>query len=260
MTDKQTLAPTITIWNGPYQTWFEALRAAQSHKIDQPIFTSERWLQQITNQLLDYRNELKKYAIAQPPRPCNLPWIVGLLSPSSIIDFGGSSGWVMDYLQNTIPENTISSYSIIEIESVVKHMQISELQANIIKYQTLDEPLNHCDLLYSNSALQYIESNALFLSLIERTTPNYIFLEDLVAKGEKDFFGTQSYGDKAIPYRFIGLDNLINDLSSVGYRKLVRSPYMCPVLGVMKPLPMENFPENFRLQYSSSILLKRTQY
>jgi putative methyltransferase (TIGR04325 family) len=258
MTDKQT--PTPTIWNGPHQTWAAACSAAKSHNIVQPAFTSSRWLQRITQQLLDYRNEFRQYAIAQPPRPCNLPWVVALTSARSIVDFGGSSGWAMDYLQNTLTTNKINSYAIVELESVVKYMQDSRLHSSIVSYQTLDNPPERCDLLYSNSVLQYFESNAPLLSLIESTTPEYIFLEDLYAKGKKDFFGTQNYYDQAIPVKFIGLGDLLKELSSMGYKQLLNCPYSSPIHGVIKPLPMENYPEIFQLHYSLSILLEKVPH
>ncbi len=260
MTDKQTLTPAPTIWNGPYPTWVAACSAAKSHNIAQPAFTSERWLQRITQQLLDYRNEFRQYAIAQPPRPCNLPWVVALTSPRSIVDFGGSSGWAMDYLQNTLTTHKINSYAIVELESVVKYMQSSGLHGDVVSYQTLDNPPKPCDLLYSNSVLQYFESNAPLLSLIESATPEYILLEDLYAKGEEDFFGTQNYYDQAIPVKFIGLGDLLKELSSMGYQQLLQCPYSSPILGVSKPLPMENYPETFQLHYSLSILLKKAPH
>tara|TARA_B100000795_G_C22756942_1_gene421921 strand:- start:159 stop:941 length:783 start_codon:yes stop_codon:yes gene_type:complete len=257
MTDKQTLKPALTIWNGPYQTWVEACSAAKSHNIAQPAFTSEQWLQRITQQLLDYRNEFRQYTIAQPPRPCNLPWVVALTSPCSIVDFGGSSGWAMDYLQNTLTTHKINSYAIVELESVVKYMQSSGLHGDVVSYQTLDNPLEPCDLLYSNSVLQYFESNAPLLALIESATPEYIFLEDLYAKGEEDFFGTQNYYDQAIPVKFTGLGDLLKELSSIGYQQLLQCPYTSLIHGVIKPLPMENYPETFQLHHSLSILLKK---
>jgi putative methyltransferase (TIGR04325 family) len=259
MTDKELVTTSKPIWDGPFQTWDEACSAARNHDLTVPAFTNVRWLQRITQQLVDYRIEFRQFEIAQPPRPCNLPLVCAMTSPSSIIDFGGSSGWCWDYLQNSLPTHAISSYAIVELESVVKHMQGSGLHGDIVRYHTLDDSLSQCDLLYSNSVLQYFESNAPLLSLIERTTPNYIFLEDIIAKGESDFFGTQTNYESDIPYRFIGLKNLLADLSSMGYRNMVKVPYASPILGVMKPFPMTNFPEKFQLRYSLSILLRRMQ-
>jgi putative methyltransferase (TIGR04325 family) len=259
MTDKKLVKISKPIWDGPFQTWEEACSAARNNDLSPPAFTNERWLQRITQQLVDYRTEFRQFEIAQPPRPCNLPLVCAMTSPSSIIDFGGSSGWCWDYLQNCLPRHEISSYAIVEQESVVKHMQCSGLHGDNVNYQTLDDPLAQCDLLYSNSVLQYFESNAPLLSLIERVTPIYIFLEDTYAKGKADFFGTQSNFDSDIPYRFIGLEKLLKELSSLGYHEMIKIPYASPILGVMKPLPMENFPEKKQFRYSLSILLRRVQ-
>lgn len=259
MTDNKSVKISKPIWDGPFQTWEEACSAARNHGLSTPAFSNERWLQRITQQLLDYRNEFRQFEIAMPPRPCNLPLVCAMTSPRSIIDFGGSSGWCWDYLQNSLPRHSILSYAIVEQESVVNHMQSSELHGDKVTYQTLDESLARCDLLYSNSVLQYFESNAPLLSLIERTTPGFILLEDTYAKGETEFFGTQSNYESDIPYRFIGLKSLLKELSSMGYYEMIKIPYASPILGLMRPLPMENFAEEFQLRYSLSILLRRVK-
>ncbi len=257
MTERIQKTASDHIWNGPYLTWNDAINAASAMTVGERAFDSDRWLHRVIQQLLDYRNELLKFGIAQPPRPCNLPFVCAVTSPTTIIDFGGSSGWCWDYLQNALPRNMISSYTIVELESIVKHMQISGLHSDIVNYQTLDAPLAPCDLLYANSVLQYFDSNQQLLSLIERTEPDFIFLEDTLGTGEKDFFTIQPYYNSAIPHRFIGLGNLLKDLSSKDYQELARCPYASPIFGVMKPLSMENFPEDLQLRYSVSILLKK---
>jgi len=105
--------------------------------------------------------------------------------------------------------------------------------------------------------LQYFSSNEPLLSLVQRTEPNYIYLEDCIAKGEKDFFSTQKYYDSIIPYRFIGMNKLLKELT--GYEEVVKYPYSAPILGVMAPLEMGNFPEANRIRYAWSILLKKLE-
>jgi putative methyltransferase (TIGR04325 family) len=257
MTDKLKSMPSFPLWDGPYATWDEACNAAKNQNISQPAFTGERWKQRITQQLLDYRTEFNKYAIAQPPRTCNLVWVVALTKTRSIIDFGGSSGWALDYLQNTLKSHKLDSYTILELDAIATYMQNSKLHADNVNYQTLDSPRKSCELLYSNSVLQYLGSNSFFVSLIESTTPKYIFLEDLYAKGKKDFFGTQTYYDQTIPVRFIGLEDLIEELRSLGYHQILQCPYLSPIHGSLKNLPMQNYPVTYQLRYSLSILLEK---
>ncbi len=243
------------IWKDIYPTWDEACKAAQS--VGGKGLGGERWFQRITRQITDYRDELRQYGIAMPPRPSSLPLACVLANPSTILDFGGSSGYCWDYLQNTLPKHRLSAYVVVETDEVVDYMENSGIHRAPVAYRSLKDPLDSCDLLYCNSVLQYFGSNAPLLSLVERTTPQFVLLEDVVATGEEDFFSVQSYHDSAIPYRFLGLHKLLQELADSGYLELARYPYASPILGVIKPFEMGNFPKAKQLRYSSSILLKK---
>lgn len=243
------------IWKDIYPTWDEACKAAKA--VGGEGLGGERWFQRITQQITDYRDEYRQYGTAMPPRPSNLPLVCAMTNPGAIVDFGGSSGWCWDYLQSTLPKHKVSSYVVVETDEVVNYMKKSGIHNAPVNYLSLNDPFDPCDLLYCNSVLQYFGSNAPLLLLIERTTPQFILLEDLVVKGEDDFFTVQSFRSSAIPYRFLGLHKLLRELSHSGYIELVQYPYSSPVLGVIKPFEMSNFPEAKQLRYSSSILLKK---
>lgn len=243
------------IWNGIYPTWEDACKASSA--VGGAGLGGERWLQRITQQISDYRNEFQQYGIAMPPRPTNLPLICATTHPRSIVDFGGSSGWCWDYLQNSLPKNTVSSYRIVETAEVVNYMKMSGLHSTPVDYVSWSDLSSSCNLLYCNSVLQYFGSNASLLSLIERTVPEFILLEDVVGKGEDDFFSLQSYYDSALPFRFIGLGKLCKELQMCGYTESVRYPYAAPIRGVVKPFEMGNFPEEMQLRFTSSILFRR---
>lgn len=248
-------APT-RIWEGLYATWEDACAAAQA--IGGTGLGGNAWFERITQQLSNYRDELRRHGVAMPPRPSNLPMVCALTTPSTIVDFGGSSGWCWDYLRESLPRNTVSSYIVVETAGVVDYMRDAGLQAAPVSFQTLEGQLGAADLLYCNSVLQYFGSNDAFMSLLERTAPQFILLEDLVAGGDQDFFTTQMFRGSAIPYRFLGLRCLLDDLATHGYLELARYPYASPVNGVVAPMAMENFPKARQLRYSSSILLKRS--
>jgi putative methyltransferase (TIGR04325 family) len=252
-----TKAPNF-IWDGLYPTWETASDAANAvENRGGEGFSSGRWLQRITQQLSDYKNEFQKYGVAIPPRPCNLPLICAMTNPSTIIDFGGSSGWSWEYLKNTLSDQAINSYVIVETELVVEHMKTSEAHGAPVRYKTQGETMERCDLLYCNSVLQYFSSNDPLLSLVRKAEPSYIFLEDCIAKGDKDFFSTQKYYGSSIPHRFIGMNKLLKELN--GYEEVVKYPYSAPILGVIAPLEMGNFPAANRIRYAWSILLKKLE-
>ena len=85
---------------------------------------------------------------------------------------------------------------------------------------------------------------------MEKASPKYIFLEDTIGKSDQDLFSCQKFYDSRLPYRFIGLRKLLQELA--GYAEILRFPYASSTLGVMKPLPMKNFHESKRIRYASS--------
>ncbi|CAN4273559.1 Putative methyltransferase, LIC12133 family [Methylophilaceae bacterium] len=247
------------IWNGTYLSWDQACEAAKVIGTGSGP-SSDRWFKRITQQLLDYRDEFGEYGVAMPPRPSNLPLVCAMTKPYAIIDFGGSSGWCWDYLHNSVSSHRIESYVVIETEEVVNYMCESGLHNMRVKYKTINDSIKACDLLYCNSVLQYFASNATLISLINRTNPKYILLEDLVANGDDDFYTVQTYYEFGMPYRFIGLTNLLNELKEQGYAQLSSHPYASPILGAIKPFNMGNFPTDKQIHYSLSILLKRQEF
>lgn len=157
------------IWDGLYTTWETACDRAKSTKnMGGGGLNSSRWLKRITKQLSDYKNEFRKYGMAIPPRPCNLPLICAITNPRTIIDFGGSSGWSWEYLKNSLPKNRIDSYCIIETKKVVDYMEMLGVHKAPVIYKTHDDEKGCCDLLYSNSVLQYLKSNDLLLYITKK--------------------------------------------------------------------------------------------
>lgn len=246
------------IWHGVYLTWEHAIYAGQLIGKDGGL-ASDQWFKRITQQLIDYRDELFNHRVGMPPRPSNLPLVCAMISPNSIIDFGGSSGWCWDYLQNSVINHNIESYVVIETQEVVNYMATSNLHNKSVQYKTINDSIKECDILYCNSVLQYFASNAPLINLIERTTPEYILLDDLVANGKDDFYTVQNYINSGIPYRFIGLTNLLCELLDHGYVEQFRCPYASPILGAIKPLDMGNFPQENQNRYSLSILLRKSK-
>ena len=244
------------IWKGIYPTWTSACEAAKVMGSDVG-FSDDRWFQRIKQQLLDYRNELQQYGVAMPPRPSNLPLVCAIVDPNSVLDFGGSSGWCWDYLKSSVVSHHINSYQIVETKDVVNFMNESKLHNDPVQYMTIDAKIKSCDLFYCNSVLQYFESNAILMQLIEQTKPRYILLDELAAKGGEDLYSLQTSYDSKIPYRFIGLSKLLAELEHHGYDEMARYPYASPILGVIKPFEMENFPKEKQLRYSLSVLLQK---
>jgi len=243
------------IWDGIYATWEDACRVSRLKGVNG--HGDRRWLERIVKQIQDYRNEFSQYGIAVPPRPSSLPFVCSFVNPCSIIDFGGSSGWTLDYLRNSNRMLSVTSYIVVELDQVIEHLKGVGVSDSVVDYRTLRDEFQKCDILYSNSVLQYFDSNAPLLRLIEQSTPNFVLLDDLVAKGDEDLFTLQANYGSAIPYRFLSMSKILGQLEELGYQELMRSPYASPILGLVKPLEMSNFPVEKRIRYSYTVLFKR---
>nr|WP_254846975.1 hypothetical protein [Leptospira alexanderi] len=143
----------LLVWDGVFSTWEEAIRSAAG--VDgEKGFSNERWFERILDQLNSFRLEIKEFGIAVPPRPTNLPMVISLTNSRTIVDLGGSSGWIYDYLNSITFLNKIKKYSILEVSDVVSRSKRFN-HSNKVRYYTDFKEIFQCDLLYTNSVIQY---------------------------------------------------------------------------------------------------------
>lgn len=242
----------VDVWDGIYTRWDDAVRAAEDGGED--VFDSDDWLRKVEAQLQDYRERVDAHGVTLPPRPSNLPIVVALVDPTTIVDLGGSSGWTWDYLRASIPQCRVERYDIIETQKIVDHFKGSAHHLPPVMYHTATKALEECDLLYANSVLQYFPSNEGLLEIVQDLRPKYILLDDLFAGDNPEFYSVQNYYEKKIPCRFMNLSQLDQDLSHARYSLVARVPFDTPTLGVSQTKPMDNFPTSHRLRYSISAL------
>ncbi len=196
-----------------------------------------------------------------PPRQSNLALVVKLTNCQKILDFGGSSGWTWEFLKNSIQKNKIRNlkYEILELKEISEYIQKKKLHNDQLRYINF-ENIKSVDIVYVNAVLQYFKDNNYFLGVIDKSKPNFILLDGLVAKDKNDFFTVQTFYESLIPFRFIGLEKLIIELKKRGYSPLYNSPYFSPINGRLGPYPMNNFNRKYRLRYAITILLKKDNF
>ena len=242
----------VDVWDGIYTRWDDAVRAAEDG--GEAVFDSDGWLRKVVVQLQDYRERIAVHGVTLPPRPSNLPIVGALIEPTTIVDLGGSSGWSWDYLRSAVPHCRVERYDIIETQNIVDHFEHSEHHQPPVRYHTTTTALESCDLLYTNSVLQYFPSNDGLLEIVQALLPKYILLDDLFADENPEFYSVQNYYGKKIPCRFMNFSKLDQDLEHRGYSLVAKVPFDTPTLGVSQTKPMDNFPASHRLQYSISAL------
>lgn len=240
------------VWQGVYQTYEDADSVANA-------FGSERWLDRMLSQLLDYRSlvESAKPLMVLPPRPSDLPFLCALSKAQTILDFGGSSGWTFEYLQNSLTDHSVKSYQILEMADLVAHMEQRNFHEPPIHYVTNIDGIGQVDIFYSNSVVQYISDDRLFLNLIAQMSPDYILLDDFYGGPFDDYFTLQRYYEHQIPVKHRNRNNFIDCVKALGYKLTMSKPYPSVIHGKIDVLPMSALPEDKRIRHGETLFFER---
>lgn len=242
------------IWDGIYHSFNEAKSKGKA-------FSSKRWLGRITDQLLDYRNEVQREDSTSvlPPRISELPILTADIKPSSIIDFGGSSGWTYEYLKNSVSNLSLDIYLVIEIDEIVNHAKEKKFHGPPVSFQTDAGNVKSADILYTNSVLQYVHDDSIFSKLIESTNPEYILIEDFIGGEFDDYYTLQNYYEYRIPVKFRNRKEFLSNIQKYGYELIISKPYPSIIYEKIIKFPMDNFPEDKQVGYSETILFRRIE-
>ena len=211
------------IWTVGYESWQDALEASRASN-GADAFGNKIWIDKIKEQLISYKSALANGENRPPPRSSSLPWIISILKPQKVIDFGGSSGWMSEYLASTICGLNLTSYTVIEIQAIIQEMMGMDLLPPLVSFRPLEDVKGHHDFLYINSVLQYFEDNRVLFQLIETIKPLYIFCDDLIVH-DGNIFATQNFYNCKIPYRFMDLQKYLNEMKYSGFELICRDTY-----------------------------------
>lgn len=135
-------------------------------------------------------------------------------------------------------------------------MHSLNIHTPVVGYEnSLDIIDRGCDIFYANSAMQYVYDDIQFFKAVDECQPHWVLIEDFLGGDFVDFFTVQNYYESKIPVKFRNKKQFIEGLST--YELVICKPYASPILGFIKKLPMENFPKDFQLEYSQTMLLRR---
>lgn len=201
------------IWTGFFSTREAAVEAC---KTDGTLWSNPRWLMRqggISGEgaYIDSWQSL--------PRPTTLPLLTSSRALGTVVDFGGSSGWV--YQRCLDLGARLEKYVVVEVPPVVA--QFAPTAPERVVYVTAEDS-HKCfdtsvDILYSNATLQYLNSLDEFLSLIISSRPRTILIDELLwTRNHDDWFSVQTNSDRLMVVRFVSFARLKDDLQRLGYR------------------------------------------
>ena len=210
------------IWNGTFATWDEAAESAhECSSLTSQAFDSGRWLDKQAELLALARQGVMA-------RHTCLPILVAASQSRTIVDFGGGSGWTYEIVRRSVAHE-ICSYQVIEQPTTVEvfaESYLGEGSLNFLSTADISPSVESCiDVLYSNSALQYLATDGPFLEVVSRNNPRWLLIDDYQNAEGVEFFTTQFYYGARIPSRFMNVDLLRRQLLALGYSMKGQWPY-----------------------------------
>lgn len=121
----------------------------------------------------------------------------------------------------------------------------------------MDASSSNFDLIHAASSLQYIEHWQDLIEKFASLNPQYILLSDVFAGVINSFVTLQNYYGSRIPHWFLNLKEILDAFDKQGYRLIMQSYATSRRLNMDDTLPMDNFPEIFRLPQSLHMLLQK---
>ena len=235
---------TFNIWEGVYSSFTEAAPYSLGRGFEGDVYN-----QRAFDAAMECVTALKKgmpIPAFHKQRSNILPPVTTMMLQQreslKVLDFGGGLGIGYMTLEESIPlcEQKIK-YSIVEFPEICEQGRNS----------------GEFDLIHSASALQYIEDWKGLIKKFISYNPKYILLSDVFAGHIPTFVTLQNYYSSKMIHWFFNLDEFLSFFSSVGYSLKMKSYVNSRRLQTDDVLPMENFPEDHRLQQTYHLLFCR---
>ncbi|MBT5955444.1 MAG: hypothetical protein HOG97_01645, partial [Candidatus Marinimicrobia bacterium] len=128
-------------------------------------------------------------------------------------------------------------------------------------YEKLPDLSKPAHITYAGSSIQYAPDWKGLLAKFANYRSRILIFEELPAGNIPSFISTQNYYGEKLQCRFFNIDEFIKEVKALGYQLIYKS--RCPqnYLGNPKdPLPMKNFPPQYRLEHFLNLIFERMKY
>ncbi len=249
---------SFNIWEGIYKNFAECPR-------DGGGFSSERWVEQQAERV----NKLKAEIEASPESAVGyqtslLPMVTAMAAASlkkdklRILDFGGGLGNTYLLMNSGCVKQTGLEFYVVESQEVCrKGREIFRNDNKICFYSELPKDVKDFDIIHLGSSIQYIEDWKELPGEFAKYNAEYVLLADVPAGDIPTYATLQNYYGSKIPHWFFNIDEFVSAFDSVNYDLLFKSAFIGPRLGIIQPMPQDNFPKEYRLGETCNLLFIR---
>jgi putative methyltransferase (TIGR04325 family) len=213
-----------SLYIGKFQTK-EAMEKFHNQLLkNSPIqpYDSIRWM-------LRQEAMLQDAVLGKMPREYNIGKI-DFRNIYNVIDFGGGSGWLFHLLSREI-KNRLIRFNVIELEGTIKYFESKYKRGQVNYFLRSDyiaknnSQLGDETIFYSNSVIQYVLSDAMYIEIITAVEPKYLMFEDIYWTDTDNFFALQKYYGDYLELLFRNLDEFKTLICSLGYKVAQEFPY-----------------------------------
>jgi putative methyltransferase (TIGR04325 family) len=181
----------------------------------------------------------------------------GLQKKIKILDFGGGIGDIVFYTKNLFHNSEIIIYEpnkkiTIEGKKIFNRFKKLKFVNDISKIKKSEI----IDIVYLGSVLQYIFDLDNFLNLLSKLNFKYLFLYDVMADKNPNFYSKQFFYGKKMTVKFYNLKYLFKMFDKYKLKKIFITNIKRNIRNEITQPMMSNFKKNYRIRYAKTIILQ----
>ena len=246
------------IWEGVYDSFSDVPDSRE-------VFNGETWVTHSRAKILELLEAAKKPETVPTVVAYHnslLPLLAALVAhksePIRILDFGGSLGFTYVPVMAGMAKPESVEYHIVETEAICRvGTEVFKNDGQIHFHSSLPKMLLKVDIVYMGSSLHYIEDWRKVIHNLTDYQPGYFLFTDLPAGDIPTYVTTQNYYGMKVPVWFFNINEILDYMSSLTFKLLLKSTYTASILGQEQELPQDNFSAELRLGHTCSLLFGR---
>ena len=241
-------AALMDIWEGIFATFEESHGSTE-------VFGEPLWAERSRTKAEQLIEASRSPGFTPVTNRCHeycLPVVAALLQAERghlrVLEYGGSVGLSFHALVDALPEPPRVEVHVVDTESICAAGREAFVGESRIAFHTTCPSDVVFDLVHLGSAIQYAPDWTGLLCSLVSTRPKYLVLDDVPAGDIPTFASLQNYYGRKIPHWFFNIREFVDGVTrATGYRLAYKTRYVGTFLGRTGPFPMDNFPEDHRI-------------